>query len=73
MNTKLIALTTESINFTNNSFGNKINDMFPVGTMVEIDQDEMEANPGFFHVSIEGTDGRVWAYVSMDQVTAAQP
>ena len=71
MNTKLIGLTTESINFTNNSFGNKIKDMFPVGTMVEIDQAEMEANPGFFHVSIEGTDGRVWAYVSMDQVTAA--
>ena len=71
MNAKLIALTTESINFTNNSFGNKIKDMFPVGTMVEIDQDEMEANPGFFHVSLEGTDGRVWAYVSMDQVTAA--
>ena len=71
MNTKLIALTTESINFTNNSFGNKIKDMFPVGTMVEIDQDEMAANPGFFHVSLEGTDGRVWAYVSMDQVTAA--
>ena len=71
MNTKLIALTTESINFTNNSFGNKIKDMFPVGTMVEIDQDEMEANPGFFHVSLEGADGRVWAYVSMDQVTAA--
>ena len=71
MNTKLIGLTTESINFTNNSFGNKIKDMFPVGTMVEIDQDEMEANPGFFHISLEGTDGRVWAYVSMDQVTAA--
>ena len=71
MNTKLIALTTESINFTNNSFGNKIKDMFPVGTMVEIDQDEMEANPGFFHASLEGTDGRVWAYVSMDQVTPA--
>lgn len=71
MNTKLIALTTESINFTNNSFGNKIKDMFPVGTMVEIDQDEMEANPGFFHVSLEGTDGRVWAYVDRSQVTPA--
>ena len=71
MNTKLIALTTESINFTNNSVGNKIKDMFPVGTMVEIDQDEMEANPGFFHVSLEGTDGRIWAYVSWEQVTAA--
>ena len=71
MNTKLIGLTTESINFTNNSFGTEVKDRFSVGTMVEIDQDEMEANPGFFHVSIEGTDGRVWAYVSMDQVTAA--
>ena len=71
MNTKLIGLTTESINFTNNSFGTEVKDRFAVGTMVEIDQDEMEANPGFFHVSIEGTDGRVWAYVSMDQVTAA--
>ena len=71
MNTKLIALTTESINFTNNRFGNKIKDMFPVGTMVEIDQDEMEANPGFFHVSLEGTDGRVWAYVDLSQVTPA--
>ena len=71
MNTKLIALTTESINFTNNTFGSKIENMFPVGTMVEIDQAEMEANPGFFHISLEGTDGRVWAYVSMDQVTAA--
>ena len=71
MNTKLIGLTAESINFTNNSFGSKIENMFPVGTMVEIDQDEMGANPGFFHISLEGTDGRVWAYVSMDQVTAA--
>ena len=71
MNTKLIALTTESINFTNNTFGSKIENMFPVGTMVEIDQAEMEANPGFFHISLEGTDGRVWAYVSWDQVTAA--
>ena len=71
MNTKLIALTTESINFTNNTFGSKIENMLPVGTMVEIDQAEMEANPGFFHVSLEGTDGRVWAYVSMSQVTAA--
>ena len=71
MKTKLIALTTESINFTNNSFRNKIKDMFPVGTMVEIDQDEMEDNPGFFHVSLEGTDGRVWAYVDRSQVTPA--
>ena len=71
MNTKLIGLTTESINFTNNSFRKDIKDMFPVGTMVEIDQGEMEANPGFFHVSLEGTDGRIWAYVSMDQVTPA--
>ena len=68
MNTKLIALTTESINFTNNSFRKEIKDMFPVGTMVEIDQYEMESNPDFFHVSIEGTDGRIWAYVSIDQV-----
>ena len=71
MNTKLIALTTESINFTNNSFGNKIKDMFPVGTMVEIDQDEMEANPGFFQISLEATEGRDSAYVSVDQVTSA--
>ena len=71
MNTKLIGLTTESINFTNNSCRKEIKGMFPVGTMVEIDQDEMEGNPDFFHVSIEGTDGRVWAYVSMGQVTAA--
>ena len=71
MSTTLIGLTTESINFTNNSFRKEIKGMFPVGTMVEIDQGEMEANPGFFHASLEGTDGRVWAYVSMDQVTAA--
>ena len=71
MNTKLIGVTTESINFTNNSFRKEIKGMFPVGTMVEIDQDEMESNPGFFHASIEGTDGHIWAYVSMDQVTAA--
>ena len=71
MNTKLIGLTTESINFTNNSFRKEIKGMFPVGTMVEVDQYEMESNPDFFHVSIEGTDGRIWAYVSMDQVTAA--
>ena len=71
MNTKLIGLTTESINFTNNSFGAEAKDRFAVGTMVEIDQYEMESNPDFFHVSIEGTDGRIWAYVSMDQVTAA--
>ena len=71
MNTKLIGLTTESINFTNNSFRKKIKGMFPVGTMVEIDQDEMEDNPGFFHASLEGTDGHIWAYVSWDQVTPA--
>ena len=41
MNTKLIGLTTESINFTNNSFGTEVKDRFAVGTMVEIDQYEM--------------------------------
>ena len=71
MSNTLIGRTTESINFTNSSFRKKIKGMFPVGTMVEINQDEMEANPGFFHVSLEGTDGRIWAYVSWDQVTAA--
>ena len=71
MNAKLIGLTAESINFTNNSFRKEIKGMSPVGTMIEIGQDEMEANPGCFHASMEGTDGRVWAYVSMDRVTAA--
>ena len=71
MNTKLIGLTTESINFTNNSFGAEVKDRFSVGTMVEIDQCEMESNPDFFHVSIEGTDGRIWAYVDRSQVTPA--
>ena len=71
MNAKLIALTTESINFTNNSFGTEVKDRFSVGTMVEIDQYEMESNPDFFHVSIEGTDGRIWAYVDRSRVTPA--
>ena len=71
MNDMLYALTTESINFTNNSFGTEVKDRFAVGTMVEIDQYEMESNPDFFHVSIEGTDGRIWAYVSIDQVACA--
>ena len=71
MNKKLYALTTESISFTNNSFRKEFKGMFPVGTMVEIDQDEMESNPDFFHISIDGTDGRVWAYVSMEQVVCA--
>ena len=71
MNETLYALTAESINFTNNSFRKEVKDMFPVGTMIEIDQYEMESNPDFFHVSIEGTDGRIWAYVSIDQVTCA--
>lgn len=71
MSNTLIGRTTESIKFTNASFRKEIKGMFPVGTLVEINQDEMEANPGFFHVSLEGTDGRIWAYVSWDQVTAA--
>lgn len=71
MSNTLIGRTTESINFTNNSFRKEIRGMCPVGTLVEINQDEMEDNPGFFHVSLEGTDGRIWAYVSWEQVTAA--
>lgn len=71
MSTTLIGRTTESVKFTNASFRKEIRGMFPVGTLVEINQDEMEANPGFFHVSLEGTDGRIWAYVSWEQVTAA--
>lgn len=71
MSNTLIGRTTESINFTNSSFRKEIKGMFPVGTMVEIDPYEMESNPDFFHVSLEGTDGRIWAYVNMEQVTAA--
>ena len=71
MNEKLYALTTESISFTNNSFSYQGGEEFPAGTFVEIDQYEMESNPDFFHISIDGTDGRVWAYVSMEQVACA--
>lgn len=71
MNEKLIGFITESINFTNNSFRKQSKNMLPVGTYVEIDPYEMESNPDFFHVSVEGTGGRVWAYVSYDQVACA--
>jgi hypothetical protein len=71
MDEKLYALTTQTIDFTNNTFGRQGSFDFPAGTMVEIDPYEMERNPNFFHVSLEGTDGRVWAYVSMDQVACA--
>ena len=71
MNTKLIALTTESIEFLRNIGCRSTAELFPPGTMVEIDPYEMEANPNFFHVSITDTDGRIHAYVNRSQVTPA--
>lgn len=65
---KLIGTTTSPIQF-NRNFGSRLeSEMYPVNTLVEIDSREMDANPNFFHVSIAGTDGRIHAYISFDQV-----
>ena len=71
MNNKLIALTTESIEFQRHIGQNAQTELLPAGTMVEIDPHEMESNPNFFHVSITDTDGRIHTYINRSQVEPA--
>ena len=71
MNDKLIGLTTSPIQFQRN-IGSRIeSEMYPINTLVEIDQDEMESNPNFFHASIAGTGGRIHTYIDRDQIAPA--
>lgn len=71
MSDKLFALTTESIEFRCNIGSGATAEVYPAGTLVEIDSYEMESNPNFFHVSIADTDGRIHTYIDFGQVTPA--
>ena len=74
MNVKLIGLTTESINFTNNSFRKEIKGMFPVGTMIEIDrqvQDSEEALAALKRERAEATRAALAGGVTQYRVAQA--
>ena len=48
----LTAVTIKALTFTRHSGQNKNTETFPAGTLVTLEQGEMESNPKFFNIQI---------------------
>ena len=63
--------TTREIEFIYHLGQNRRTATMPAGTTININAAEMEANPGFFHVTLPDTGLNHHAYVSRSDVAPA--